>query len=51
MPPGLGFLLSADPPGPSECSGAKFQKLAARSKAENSLEKYQPFIVQSRNFP
>lgn len=36
---------------PHTCSGAKFAKLRRRYDAENSLEKYEPFITQSANFP
>jgi hypothetical protein len=31
--------------------GAKYQKLKQRAEAEGSLKKYEPFIVQSSNFP
>lgn len=31
--------------------GPKFQKLLKRHQAENVLQKYEPFIVQSKNFP
>jgi hypothetical protein len=32
-------------------SGPKFQKLVRRSEAEGALQKYEPFIVASQNFP
>jgi hypothetical protein len=31
--------------------GAKFQKLSKRQAADQALQKYEPFIVQSKNFP
>ncbi len=31
--------------------GTKFAKLRKRFDAEHALEKYEPFIVQSANFP
>jgi hypothetical protein len=31
--------------------GPKFQKLLKRQQADNVLQKYEPFIVQSKNFP
>jgi hypothetical protein len=31
--------------------GAKYAKLARRAAAEAGLQKYEPFIVQSANFP
>eukprot|EP00983_Pelagomonas_calceolata_P092747 1157703-Pelagomonas_calceolata.AAC.8 len=34
-----------------ECRGNKFAKLKKRYDAEHSLEKYEPFILQSANFP
>lgn len=36
---------------PPSRSGAKYKKLRTRYDAENSLAKYEPFIVQSKNFP
>ncbi|KAF6251180.1 surfeit locus protein 2-domain-containing protein [Scenedesmus sp. NREL 46B-D3] len=43
------------PPRHSEVSkfieGPKFQKLLKRHQADNVLQKYEPFIVQSKNFP
>jgi Surfeit locus protein 2 (SURF2) len=35
----------------SYCRGPKFQTLLRRQTAEDSLSKYEPFIVQSANFP
>lgn len=31
--------------------GAKFQKLFRRAQADSALQKYEPFIVPSANFP
>jgi hypothetical protein len=33
------------------CRGAKFHKLSRRQAADQALQKYEPFIVQSKNFP
>ncbi len=33
------------------CRGARFAKLKVRYDAENALDKYEPFIVVSKNFP
>lgn len=38
-------------PCPFDLSGSKFPKLRKRYDAEQSLEKYEPFIIQSKNFP
>ncbi len=32
------------------CRGKKYARLKAEAEAKNALKKYEPFLVQSRNF-
>jgi hypothetical protein len=36
---------------PTPCSGKKFPTLVKRFDAEQNLQKYEPYFVQSKNFP
>lgn len=38
-------------PPPSARSGKKFQRLQKEKEVTSSLQKYEPFLVQSKNFP
>ena len=38
-------------PAPAPCSGKRYKKLAWQKAEEEALSKYEPFLVQSKNFP
>ena len=46
-----GQLTQPPLPSPTRRSGAKYKRLRARREAEAVLPKYDPFLLQSINFP
>ncbi len=44
-------LLLALHPAPLPCSGKRYKKLAWQKAEEEALSIYEPFLVQSKNFP